>query len=260
MKKVFRHIIATAAAAAAVVYIAAALGVSGAARKNLKCTGLKVTVTDSAQRGFVTAGDVRKYLDREFSGYTGMRVSDLDLTRAESIIDAKSAVLKSEAYITPEGLLNVSVTQRDPVVRFQKGRNGFYADADGCIFPLQSNYTARVPIVDGHIPVSEGAGFKGRPDNAAEEEWIMKVIGLVEYMGKDKVWAEDITQITVQPNGDLVMIPRKGKERFIFGSPDRYEEKFRLMELYYTGIVPEKGEDFYSTVNVKYDNQIICRK
>ncbi len=79
-------------------------------------------------------------------------------------------------------------------------------------------------------------------------------------MNSSKNWAEIISQITVRPDWDLVMVPRKGKELFIFGQPDNLEEKFTKMEKYYTTILPEKGEGFYSTVNLKYNGQIICRK
>lgn len=246
--------------AAAGIYMAAALGVSAQKRAALTCSGLKVTVADSAKRSFVTPDDVRRYLDKEFSGYTGMLAKDLDLSRAESIIDDKSAVLKSHAYITKDGVLNVKVTQREPALRFQKENSGFYADSRGYIFPLQSGYTARVPIIDGRIPITKGAGYKGTLTDEKEKEWMDKVLGMVEYMNTERRWAENIVQISVSGNGDIIMIPRKGNEKFIFGGPDRYKEKFRLMELYYSGILPEKGEGYYSTVNVKYSGQIICRK
>ena len=54
--------------------------------------------------------------------------------------------------------------------------------------------------------------------------------------------------------------PRQGKERFIFGLPSGFESKFDRMGRYYTTILPEKGAGYYSTVNVKYNGQIVCRK
>lgn len=260
MNRPTRYILAGIFAAIMACLLAASLNVSARRRGALTCSGLKVTISDSSSRSFVTVADIKGYLDKEFGGYSGKPVSELDLTKAEEIIDSKSAVLKSQVYMTKDGMLNVNVTQREPVIRFQKKDVGFYADSRGYIFPLQSNYTARVPIIDGELPISGGKGYKGMLTDRKELEWMGKVLEMVEYMNKEEVWAEDIVQITVNSDGDIVMVPREGKERFIFGSPYRYEEKFKLMELYYTGIKPEKEEDFYSTVNVKYENQIICRK
>lgn len=260
VNKVLKYSLGAIFAAAAVIFMAAMLAVSDGQRKALKCSGISVVIADSTERSFVTAKEVTGYLDKEFSGYKGMPVKDLNTARAERIIDSKSAVLKSQVFVTRDGMLNVTVTQREPAVRFQNGDTGFYADTEGCIFPLQSNYTARVPIINGNIPIKNSAGFKGKPETPEEMEWMRGVLDMVAFMNREKTWAENIVQISIGRDGDMVMVPRNGKEKFIFGGPERYAEKFGLMEKYYTAIVPEKGADFYSTVNVKYRNQIICRK
>ncbi len=56
------------------------------------------------------------------------------------------------------------------------------------------------------------------------------------------------------------MIPREGNERFIFGSPFDAAAKFGRMADYYRYILPDKGEGYYRTVNVKFDKQIVCKK
>ena len=60
--------------------------------------------------------------------------------------------------------------------------------------------------------------------------------------------------------GDRSLIPREGKERFLFGNPFDCADKFGRLEDYYRYIVPEKGADYYRTVNVKFEKQIVCRK
>ena len=80
-------------------------------------------------------------------------MDSIDLTRIEEILDSKSAILKSEAFTTKDSILNVVVTQKKPVVRFQKGTKGFYAVEDCSLFPLQETYTSHVMIVDGYVPL-----------------------------------------------------------------------------------------------------------
>lgn len=229
-------------------------------RGRMACTGVEVTVLDSMKNSFVDSRDILSYLRSEYGDFTGKNVDSISLIRIEKDVDARSAVRKSEAYITKDGILHVDITQREPAVRFQKGAAGFYADAEGCLFPLQDTYTAHVPIVDGDLPLRADTGYKGKPQSEEEREWIMAILRLLEYMDDSGTWARDIVQINVLEGGDLLMVPREGREKFIFGPPDGAEEKFRKMELYYTGIVPEKGEGYYSSVNLKYDRQIICRK
>ena len=146
------------------------------------------------------------------------------------------------------------------MVRFQKDNNGYYADEKGFLFPLQRNYTSMVPIIDGALPLNVERGYKGEPKTDMEKQWLSEVIQLVNFMQDSRIWAENICQITVKDNGDLLMIPRQGKERFIFGLPSGFESKLDRMGRYYTTILPEKGAGYYSTVNVKYNGQIVCRK
>ena len=224
----------------------------------LTCTGVKVEFADDFN--FVTAKDVEGYLREGYGAYIGQRLDSVDLAKVEKILDSKSAILKAEAYTSPDGFLNVRIQQREPVVRFQKDNNGFYADEKGFLFPLQRNYTSMVPIIDGALPLNVDRGYKGRPKTVAEQDWLDNVIDLVNFMQRTVIWAENICQITVKDNGDFVMIPREGKERFIFGPPVDFEGKFDRINRYYSTILPAKGDECYSTVNVKYNGQIVCRK
>ena len=189
-----------------------------------------------------------------------MQIDSIDLTRIEEILDSKSAILKSQAFTTKDSILNVVVTQKKPIVRFQKGTKGFYAVEDCSLFPLQSTYTSHVMVVDGYIPLKIEHGYLGKPDTEEGCRWLKGIVGLVKYINASRTWQSKIVQITVQEDGNLVLIPREGRERFLFGQACDMEKKFEKMELYYKGIREEKGEDAYRTVDLRFEGQIICRK
>jgi cell division protein FtsQ len=63
----------------------------------------------------------------------------------------------------------------------------------------------------------------------------------------------------VDRKGELTLVPREGNEIFLFGQPHSVPEKFAKMEKYYTTIIPEKGAKKYKTVDVRFDNQIVCK-
>lgn len=260
MSKTVRHIINTTSALllAAALCVAFIAGVS--CRAPLTCKGLNVVISDSLTNRFVSAEDVRKYIDSEFGEYVGCHIDSIDLRKVEEILDGKSAVLKSEAYTTPDGMLNIALTQRTPIARFITQGGGFYADSEGFIFPLQDSYASRVHVIDGQIPVRIGRDFKGWLEEGPQKEWLEKVLEVVRYMEGNRTWKDKIVQINVKEGGELVLIPREGNEKFHFGQPDAIKEKFERMELYYTSIIPAKGTDYYRNVNVEYDGQIVCKK
>ncbi len=259
MSKTVRTIINIISAILLTGVLAAAYSGGVSSREPLKCKGLKVEISDSSSNRFLTAADVKKYLDREYGKYIGMPLDSINLTRIEDIIDGRSAVDKSQAFTTRDGMLNIKVTQRTPIVRFQKADGGFYADSEGFLFPLQSSYCSRVQIVDGDIPLKANSGYKGELTDGKEKKWLKDVLKVINYMETSKIWKDKIVQVTVSDGGELTLVPREGKERFHFGQPEMIEEKFRKMEMYYSHILPEKGSDRYTSVNVEYEGQIVCR-
>ena len=236
------------------------LRMGGKDRRTRTCqSGIQVTVLDSAERHFVAKEDLEKWLDQDYHAYVGLPLDSVNLDRIEKLVLSRSAVRSCEAWLTDDGILHLAISQREPVVRFDDGHNGYYADATGYIFPLQSRGSVQVPVVDGKLPLKVERGFKGMPEDPQQLAWLQQVIGLVNY-NKGSVCENNIKQITVDAKGDLVLTPWEGRERFIFGEPVRVKEKLLLMRSYYEAVAPSQDPGYYSTVDLRYRNQLVCRK
>lgn len=259
MNKTVKYILLSLCGAVMAACIMVSYMAGSRMRQSCRCERLEVRIMDSLENHFISGNDIKILLDRTYGQYIGTAADSLDLVKIEEIVNRKSAVQKSEAYITPEGTLHIDITQRKPVVRFQKSDGGFYADAQGFIFPLQNSFASHVQIIDGSIPLAANSGYKGEITDTAEKEWFEKIMALVGYMEERSEWKDKIVQIHVTQEQDLILIPRTGKERFIFGQPDRFDEKFDRMKKYYTAVVPEKGSDKYKEVDLRFKGQIICR-
>ena len=259
MKNIWKHIINVTFAAGLVCVLTAAFFLGSSSRKGIRCKGVTITVTDSATNQFITPQEIKKFLEQEYAGYIGEPIDSIDLTRIEKILDSKSAILKSEAFTTKDSLLNIVVTQRKPVVRFQKGQGGFYADAEGHLFPLQSTYASHVLIVDGKIPLRLECGYTGKVESDSGRKWLKDMVTMVNYIEASKTWRDKIVQITVGEDGELTLIPREGNEKFLFGQPADLKGKFERMEIYYKSVYKHKGDNHYSFVDVRYEGQLVCR-
>lgn len=260
MNKAVRISISAAVLAAVVMILVLLSSQSRQIRHETTCTGLKVEILDSARLGFVTKDDVRGLLAKEYGVFMGQRLDSVGLARIEKILDGRSAVLKSQAYTTPDGILHIEVTQREPIVMFNNGVVKYYADETGYIFPLVEGYETKVPVISGSIPMEIPLGYKGVPKTAREVQWLRGIVSMLRYLDSDKSWNSALKSITVDGKGDLVLYPVKGKERFVFGRPEDFKDKFRRLEDYYRYIVPTKDEGYYTIVNVKFDGQIVCRR
>ena len=259
MKKAVRYLITALVGVLIFGTVSIAFRAGVKSREPIQCKGLNVVILDSLENDFVSRTDVQKFLEKEYGQYIGIPIDSINLSRIEDIIDGRSAVMKSEAYVTKDGMLNIKVTQRKPIVRFQKEGGGFYADAEGFVFPLQSSYASYVQIVDGNIPINMKSGHKGKIENPKEKEWFDKVMNVVNFIEGSKIWKDRIVQIHVDNGGELILIPREGKERFNIGQPVNIKDKFDRMATYYTAIAANREGKTYRTVTLKYDGQIVCR-
>lgn len=258
MKRWTRILIVLLVVAVAAAVTVLVVGSAALVRHELTCVDLDIRVQKDLS--FVSEQDVKDYLRNYYGPCKGVRIDSLDLDRMEKVLDRRSAIRKSQAWITPDGILHISISQREPAVRFQTPYFGYYADDRGYIFPLQKGWTPLVPVVDGNLPLCVSEGYKGELASDVEKEWMNGILELLAYMSRSRIWAENISQISVRENGDLVLCPREGQERFIFGDSSRAKEKFALIEDYYKYIKPSKEPGWYHSVNVKYPGQIICRK
>ena len=139
MKKYVKYALALAAAALLAFLMVLIGNGNGHDRALRTCEGLSVEFSE--EHNFVTSDDIKAYLDEGYGAYIGQRVDSVDLHKVEALLDSRSAVLKSEAWITPDNIMHVKISQREPVVRFQTPTGGFYADEKGFLFPLQENFT-----------------------------------------------------------------------------------------------------------------------
>ncbi|MBR1632564.1 MAG: hypothetical protein IJ686_02295 [Bacteroidales bacterium] len=260
MKKYLKYLVCTAITLVLITLLALAYGSASKSRYlvDVPDNGIEVSFRDDYR--FVSSDDIKGYINKYYGSVYGYRTDSLNLAGMERMLDRQSAVLKSQVWSTADGIVHVSVSQRKPVMRFQRPGGSFYIDDRACIFPLQKGHSALVPVVDGDIPVNVPAGYKGPAPDAKSAAWLTEMLELAAFMKRSGIWEENIAQITVDGEGNLTMIPRSGRERFFFGKPDDPAGKFARMSDYYRYILPEKGEGYYRSVNVKYDGQVICRK
>ncbi|MCQ2167492.1 MAG: hypothetical protein MJY69_02335 [Bacteroidales bacterium] len=222
------------------------------------CTGIDIVFVDSLK--FVTEAEIRNYISGEYGDCLGKNLDRINLAEIEDILESKTAIRNSEAWISNDGLLHIHISQRKPVLRFQGEQYGFYVDERGYIFPLHRSYTAPVPTVNGCIPVNVSPDYKGEAGTEEERQWILQMLALNDYIRGSRYWSNKIRDISVRQDRNLVLMADGTEASFIFGPPSGYEGKLDRMEKYFTHILPSVGEGFYKSVTVKYNKQIICRK
>lgn len=251
---------AISAALAALLFLAALLLLRETRKERamLACEHVEVVFKDSLK--FVSGKEITSWLDRNYGICTGRRLDSLDLQKIENMLLGRGPIVGCEAWTDDRGVLHIEIRQRKPVLRFSYGDGGYYIDADGYIFPLHRSYTADVRVIEGSIPVRPAAGFRGQPESDSDREWIAGMLEYERTVGMSRTWNGLIRRTIIRPDGDIALTLGSGDELYIIGGPDRMDEKLAGIARYQKEIRPEVGDGYYRTVNLKYKNQIICRK
>ncbi len=179
----------------------------------------------------------------------GMRLNDI-----EKQIEDHDFVAQAEVFRDLNGHLVVKARQNKPVARLigPLGENA-YVDEEGQILPVSSKYTARVPVVTGDY-VSRITQM----ENIMEDERSQALFQLIEYLASHPFWSIQIATIDMDRKGYLNLYSQVGDQRLEFGSATEMEKKFKKLEIFFKQIMPTKGWNTYSRVNVAYKDQIIC--
>src|SRR5690606_14278673 len=99
---------------------------------------------------FVTYETVSKLLIQNHQDVKNMPKETLDLNLLENALNSNPMIKSAEVYVTVNGVLNAEIEQKKPIARVSANAS-YYIDDEGFYMPLSSNYTARVPIVTGHV-------------------------------------------------------------------------------------------------------------
>ncbi|MBQ5802623.1 MAG: hypothetical protein IIW25_00145 [Bacteroidales bacterium] len=228
------------------------------AKEKEVCRSITVTLLDSAQNRFVSKNEVVDIIEDFIGEPIGKKIEEINLANIELLLNKRSAIKESQASISRNGVLAIDITQRKPLLRIHTQNGGFYVDETGYIFPLVESFSSYVPIVTGHIPLDIDPSHRGNVEDGAGS-WIEQLVEFGCFLNRNQFWNAMIEQIYVEKNGDIILSPKVGNMEIIIGQMNNLEDKFSRLLAFYKNIAPSQGWNKYSTVNLKYKDQIVCK-
>ena len=226
-------------------------------RKSSDITRLEVTVHPlEGGNKLITEENVRNLLRKSFgSAIEKTQMSALEIDRMEQVLSEDPFVEKADVFVDQRNNLQVSIVQRNPVLRVMDLQGGnYYLDKSGSKMPVSNYFTARVLVATGKIPPHS-------PDFLSQKTGVLReVFLLAQKLREDPFFNPFIQQIHVSSNGDMMMAPLIGDQVIILGSTRRLDDKLEKLRIFYKNAMPYEGWRKYSTINLKYSGQVVCRK
>jgi cell division protein FtsQ len=227
------------------------------------CQKWEIKVDSFSGNYFVTPERIENILSNVGLKKGQDKFDDIDTKKLENKLMSLSSVENVEVFKNMNGTLEVNVKQRQPIARVFN-RNGYsvYVDENGKTMQVSEYYTARVMVVNGFVNIKSGEEMKliQGNDSLMELTLLDEIFELTTYIRNDEFLKAQIEQIYVEKNQEIVLIPKVGNQEIIFGKAENIKTKFDKLILFYKEGINPNNLNLYKTINLKFDNQIVCKK
>lgn len=243
---------------AAILFVAAILVISAVERKESSQASELVINIEPLPDGelLINSQDIRQAIERSF-GYRleGLPIGEIDVQRLEKTLEEEPFILNADAYIGANNRVKVAIEQRQPVLRVMDNNGlNYYLDARGIKMPQSPHYTAKVIVATGNLPPHEPQ-FLDRRRNALKDAFL-----LANMIREDEFLNAMIEQIHVSNRGEIMLAPKVGNHKIIFGKFENADKKLWRLKVFYKEALPYEGWNRYSEVSLQYDGQVVCKK
>ncbi|WP_226390723.1 cell division protein FtsQ/DivIB [Penaeicola halotolerans] len=203
---------------------------------------------------FVEEADILNMITNPEDGIVqaGDPISGLNMRAIESKAAGHPFVKRAEAFVDLKGNLRVVIDQYKPLARIVRvNAADAYISEEGLILPTSKKFTARVTLIEGAF----GEQLIKAQDLTEAHQSLMDLLDFIE---RDKFWKAQVASLDIDSKGQITIYQQVGKQLIEFGKPEQIEEKFEKLKIFYDEILPAKGWNYYSRVNLKYKDQIVC--
>ena len=254
-------------------------------------SSISINIDKPATSRFVTSEDIKALYSNLGYQLENQNLSAIDINQLETLLKNNSSVEAAQVYYSISGKLILEIKERTPIIRLYNTQNeSFYLDKFGSLMPLSNKYAARVLIANGAINIPfatvhqlehlEGrlnklfrkknttavqnteliSRLKLEEDNLTGASQLKELFDLARFINDDKFWNSQISQLFINENNDVEMIPRVGNHNIVLGEAKQLEEKFAKLLIFYKKGLNNTGWNNYSTINLKYKKQVVCTK
>jgi cell division protein FtsQ len=225
------------------------------------CTGLEITIADSARHQFVTEADLMNLVRSTGIRVTGMRRNEIPLSDIEDKVKTFKELKVAEVWFSTDRKLHVYTDQREPVMRVVASYGGdFFIDREGVIMRRHNLYTPHLHIVEVDMLFNPGQMTGMNIYESDKTENLVRAFELVNFIKGDSFWDSMIDHISMSRSGRVTMVPRVGNHVIELGKAENYEEKFNNLLVFYREAMPKAGWDRYKKVNIEYKGQVVCQR
>jgi cell division protein FtsQ len=224
---------------------------------------VQLTIDTPAGGGFLEYKHTYSMLMKLTDSIPGKAVRRLQTYSLKKQLVNNPYISKADVFSTMDGVLKVSLTERDALVRvFDSSGQSAYIDSKGILFPLHPSFTARVLVANGEFAYTPM--IPGVHPNVTTKKYsaskLNDIYQITKQINADDFLKAFIAQIYVDSLGEYELTPRISSTNIVLGPATDIAKKLKNLKIFYINKAMKQDLYDYKTVSFKFKDQIVCTK
>ena len=230
--------------------------VANSSHDNELCKGLVSNIRGAGENHFHDAESIKKLVEAvQGSAIEETRMGDLKVAEIEAALKADPWIRTAEVFSEMGGALKVDLLLRRPLARVWPNEGeGFYLDTEFRKMDLSEGFTANAVLLRGDIPEPL------EPRDSLLSESLVNLQDFLTFVHEDDFWRSQISEVFIEPNGQLTLYPEVGDCVIDFGAPEKVSGKFGKLFTFYKGVMNKTGWDRYKKIDLDYKGLVVASR
>jgi cell division protein FtsQ len=228
------------------------------------CKKVNLVFSDQQKNGFINDADIEKMIYDQHDSLTGFLLDSINTSKIQRILMNNPYIKKAAVFKSVNGEILIDIERHTPLVRIiNKDNESFYLSENGRVLPGSNKFTPFVMIASGHISDSytsiKDSTFCFSGSHPKDHTLLSSVHHLAKSIDQHEFLNVYIEQIYVNEQGELELVPADGDHVILLGDAhELYKKLNNLITFYHQGMPKVKGD--FTSINLKYTNQVVCKK
>jgi cell division protein FtsQ len=220
------------------------------------CRKVIAHIVQENDNRFLDENDVMNVLyEIEPTGFIGVKRGGIDLRKIERDLVKDKYVESAEVYLNNHAELIVHLKERYPLLRIiNKKGVSYYVDQHGKKMPFSTKFTSRVVVANGCI-----SGDHPRNDTI-KSPIVYDLYKLTATIHNRPELKDIVQQIYVNKDKEYEMVTLFGSHTVLLGDLSNLDDKLNGLIAFYKASRDKVDLSKYKQVNLKYKDQIVCKK
>lgn len=209
----------------------------------VKCHTVECRFTDSVQYRYISAVQVRKYLQQVGCYPVGKTLDDVRLQTIEDTLVAHPIIASADCYLSGDGTMYAELTQRKPIAHVVTNREDYFVATDRQPMPTWSTVKDAVLQVRGRLSIEQTCG---------------EVADFALWIGQDSLYRTIVDHLACPAPHQYTLYLRGDSVQYLLGDLDCYPIQLQRLKVYLAqrNHLPQKQR---KQVDLRFDNQVVTR-